>query len=209
VVAEDEGTANPTTADSQPTDERATTSQPASEDQPVAEPTPSKAAPFEKIELTKREWRERLTREEYRILRDKGTERPFTNKYDHHFEPGAYVCAGCGLVLFESNAKFNSGCGWPAFYAAQAGDRIVQTPDYTLGMVRTEVTCARCDGHLGHIFADAPQTPTGQRYCINSVSIKFIPKEKFKPGTTVVDPTTLEPVKTQGEAPEAPKSDVE
>ena len=105
----------------------------------------------------------------------KGTERPFRNKYDDHFEPGTYACAACGQELFASDAKFNSGCGWPAFYAAAAGDRVKLTPDFSLGMVRTEVTCARCDSHLGHIFNDAPQTPTGQRYCINSVSLKFIP----------------------------------
>ncbi len=131
-----------------------------------------------KVVRTDREWRRRLSREEYRILRQKGTERPHVNKYDHHFEPGAYACAGCGQILFTSDTKFNSGCGWPAFYAAEAGDRVNLTPDYSLGMVRTEVTCAKCDGHLGHIFDDAPQTPTGQRYCINSVSLKFIPADE-------------------------------
>lgn len=133
-----------------------------------------------KVVLSDRAWRRRLSREEYQVLREKGTERPYVNKYDHHFEPGSYACAGCGEILFDSETKFNSGCGWPAFYAAEAGDRVKLTPDYSLGMVRTEVTCAKCDGHLGHIFDDAPQTPTGQRYCINSVSLKFIPEKEMK-----------------------------
>ncbi len=129
----------------------------------------------EKVVRTEEQWRELLTPEQYYVLREKGTERPFINKYDHHFEPGVYACAACGAELFSSETKFNSGCGWPAFYAAKAGDRVVLTPDDSLGMIRTEVTCARCGSHLGHIFDDAPQTPTGQRYCINSVSLKFIP----------------------------------
>jgi peptide-methionine (R)-S-oxide reductase len=130
-----------------------------------------------RVEKTEQEWKKLLTREQYRVLREKGTERPFTNKYDRHFKAGKYVCAACGQELFTSDAKFNSGCGWPAFYAAKAGDRVVLSPDLTLGMVRTEVTCARCGSHLGHVFDDAPQTPTGQRFCINSVSLKFIPAE--------------------------------
>lgn len=123
------------------------------------------------------EWRKILTSEQYHVLREKGTERPYTNQYDHHFEAGTYACAACGQELFSSDTKFNSGCGWPAFYAAQAGDRVTLTPDHSYGMVRTEVTCTRCGSHLGHIFDDAPQTPTGQRYCINSVSLKFIPAQ--------------------------------
>lgn len=130
-----------------------------------------------RVEKTEQEWKKLLTREQYRVLREKGTERPFRNKYDRHFEAGKYVCAACGQELFTSETKFNSGCGWPAFYAAKAGDRVVLSPDLTLGMVRTEVTCARCGSHLGHVFDDAPQTPTGQRFCINSVSLKFIPAE--------------------------------
>jgi peptide-methionine (R)-S-oxide reductase len=131
----------------------------------------------EKMDLTDEEWKERLTPEQYRVLREKGTERPFVNKYDEHFEPGVYACAACGQELFSSQTKFNSGCGWPAFYAAKAGDRVILSPDLSHGMVRTEVTCARCDSHLGHVFEDAPQTPSGQRYCINSVALKFIPAE--------------------------------
>ena len=129
----------------------------------------------DKVLRTEQEWRHTLTSEQYRVLRLKGTERPFANKYDKHFEPGTYACAGCGQELFSSETKFNSGCGWPAFYAAKAGERVNLIRDLSLGMIRTEVTCSRCASHLGHIFDDAPQTPTGQRYCINSVALKFIP----------------------------------
>lgn len=145
-------------------------------------PSPEVVSPKEKedkVARSEEEWRKILSPEEYRVLREKGTERAFTGEYDKHFEPGAYACAACESVLFESDTKFNSGCGWPAFYAAKAGNRVTQTTDYSLGMVRTEVTCSRCDSHLGHIFDDAPGTPTGQRYCINSVSLKFIPKKEL------------------------------
>ncbi len=128
-----------------------------------------------KVVHTEEEWKQLLTPEQYEVLRGKGTERPFDNKYDEHFAAGTYNCGACGQELFESEAKFNSGCGWPAFYAAKAGDRVELSADSSHGMVRTEVTCSRCGSHLGHIFDDAPQTPTGQRYCINSVSLKFIP----------------------------------
>ncbi len=124
---------------------------------------------------TEEEWKQLLTPEQYDVLRGKGTERPFANTYDEHSAPGTYNCAACGQELFSSETKFNSGCGWPAFYAAKAGDRVKLTPDRSQGRVRTEVTCSRCNSHLGHIFDDAPQTPTGQRYCINSVALKFIP----------------------------------
>lgn len=128
-----------------------------------------------KVVLSEEEWNKRLTAEQVRVLRQKGTENPYTNEFDDHFEEGVYSCAACGQELFTSEAKFNSGCGWPAFYASKAKDRVVLTPDHTRGMSRTEVTCARCDSHLGHIFDDAPETPTGQRYCINSVSLTFTP----------------------------------
>lgn len=139
-------------------------------------PSEQDSAMSKKFQLSEAEWKERLTPEQYYVLRQKGTERPFTNEFDEHFEPGTYSCAACGTELFESETKFNSGCGWPAFYAAKAGDRVNLTPDRSHGMIRTEVTCAHCDSHLGHIFDDAPQTPTGQRYCINSVSLTFRPK---------------------------------
>ena len=158
---------------------------------------------------SEKEWRKILTREQFRVLRMKGTERPFTNKFDRHFEPGTYACAACGQELFASDTKFNSGCGWPAFYAAKAGDRVVMTPDLSQGMVRTEVTCARCGSHLGHIFDDAPQTPTGQRFCINSVSLKFIPAEskKEEPDEKSSDAETAGPQETGqvGQAGEAEK----
>jgi len=132
----------------------------------------------DKTVRSEEQWKQLLTPAQYYVLREKGTERPFVNQFDHHFESGVYACAACGQELFSSTTKFNSGCGWPAFYAAQAGERVKLTPDLTHGMVRTEVTCATCDSHLGHIFDDAPQTPTGQRYCINSVALKFIPERR-------------------------------
>ena len=148
---------------------------------PVAKPPQSEAAVMsDAVVRSDEEWKKLLTPEQYRVLRRKGTERPFTNEFDEHFEPGKYACAACGQELFDSETKFNSGCGWPAFYAAKAGERVTLTPDESHGMVRTEVTCTRCGSHLGHIFDDAPQTPTGQRYCINSVSLKFIPAGEEK-----------------------------
>ena len=121
------------------------------------------------------EWKKTLTPEEYAVLREKATEAPFTGKYDAFFKPGTYSCAACGQELFSSDTKFNSGCGWPAFYAAKAGDRVKLIKDDSLGMERVEVVCARCGSHLGHVFDDAPQTPTGERFCINSVALKFTP----------------------------------
>jgi peptide-methionine (R)-S-oxide reductase len=127
---------------------------------------------MEKIEKTDGEWRAELSPEQYRVLRQKGTEAPFSGEYDHTFEPGTYHCAGCGALLFESDAKYDSGCGWPAFYAAASDEAIDEEHDVSHGMARTEVLCASCGGHLGHVFPDGPR-PTGIRYCINSASLKL------------------------------------
>jgi peptide-methionine (R)-S-oxide reductase len=127
------------------------------------------------IEKSESEWRKELTPMQYAVLREKATERPFTGEYDHSFEPGTYVCAGCGQTLFESDDKFDSGCGWPAFSAPADGDAVAEERDMSHGMVRTEVLCAKCNGHLGHVFEDGPG-PTGLRYCINSAALKHSPK---------------------------------
>jgi peptide-methionine (R)-S-oxide reductase len=129
---------------------------------------------MEKVEKSDAEWQEQLTPEEYHILRQKGTERAFTGKYWNVKDDGTYVCAACGNVLFDSTTKFDSHCGWPSFYEAKEG-AVEFHEDSSYGMARVEVTCAKCDGHLGHIFDDAPQTPTGQRFCINSASVKLVP----------------------------------
>jgi peptide-methionine (R)-S-oxide reductase len=123
-----------------------------------------------KVEKSDAEWRQELSEEQYRVLRQKGTEAPFSGEYDHVFEPGTYKCAGCGAELFDSDAKYDSGCGWPAF-SAPAG-AVEEETDASHGMVRTEVMCANCGGHLGHVFPDGPH-PTGLRYCINSAALEL------------------------------------
>ena len=123
-------------------------------------------------EKSEREWKEQLSSEEYRILREKGTERAFTGKYDIHFENGVYSCKGCGTKLFTSESKFNSGCGWPSFDNEVKEVRIEKRLDKSHGMIRTEIVCSQCGSHLGHLFDDGP-TATGLRYCVNSASLNF------------------------------------
>ena len=131
-----------------------------------------KSSTPEKIERTDTEWRALLTPEQYKILREKGTERAFTGLLTQNHETGNYHCAGCGELLFASGAKFDSGCGWPSFMIPADSKAVTEHEDVSFGMRRIEVTCARCGGHLGHVFPDGPR-PTGLRYCINSGSLVF------------------------------------
>ena len=124
------------------------------------------------IQKTDEEWKKELTPEQYAVLREKGTERPFTGKFEDHWEPGTYTCAACGNELFKSDTKFDAGCGWPSFYEALDKTKVIERIDKSHGMMRTEIICAKCGGHLGHVFNDGPN-PTGLRYCINSVSLGF------------------------------------
>ncbi len=133
----------------------------------------------EKIELSEAEWKSRLTSDEFEVLRNKGTERAFTGKYWNNKKEGIYTCAGCQLPLFDSSTKFRSGTGWPSFYEPINETNVAEEKDTSYGMVRTEVLCARCDGHLGHVFPDGPK-PTNLRYCINSVSLNFVEKSELQ-----------------------------
>jgi peptide-methionine (R)-S-oxide reductase len=131
----------------------------------------------DKLALTDAEWREKLTPEQYAILRQAGTERAFTGKYEKNKAAGEYLCAGCGQPLFKSGDKFDSGSGWPSFVRPAGDEAVDENRDMTHGMVRTEVVCARCEGHLGHVFPDGPAGQGGMRYCINSAALDFRPED--------------------------------
>jgi peptide-methionine (R)-S-oxide reductase len=130
----------------------------------------------EKVKKTDAEWRAQLTPAQYAVLRQAATERPFSGEYEQCSEPGTYRCAGCGAELFDAGTKFDAGCGWPSFYQAKGEGSVEERVDASHGRVRTEVVCASCEGHLGHVFPDGPR-PTGLRYCMNSVALKLEKKE--------------------------------
>jgi methionine-R-sulfoxide reductase len=135
-------------------------------------------------ELSDAEWRQRLSPEQFRVLRTSGTERPFCGTLLDNKKSGVYTCAGCGLPLFTSEAKFNSGTGWPSFFQPIAKENVLDKTDESHGMVRDEINCARCEGHLGHVFPDGPR-PTGLRFCLNSESLNFTPSDQLG---TLADP---------------------
>lgn len=145
-----------------------------------AQPKTKTAHNMEKVNKTEEEWKKILTPEQYYVLRQKGTERPGSSELNNNTAKGTYVCGGCGAELFTSDQKFDSHCGWPSFDSEiGAGDRIKKVKDFSHGMIRTEIICASCGGHLGHIFDDGP-TDTGMRYCVNGLSIKFVKAEDKK-----------------------------
>ena len=134
---------------------------------------PAESGQAHEVTKSEDEWRDQLTPEEYHVLREAGTERAFTGEYTDTETVGVYSCKACGAELFRSDTKFHSGCGWPSFYQPTEQDAVELLEDRSFGMRRTEVRCRRCGSHLGHVFDDAPQTPTGDRYCINSVSLRL------------------------------------
>ena len=150
----------------------------------------SKGVKTETGKKTEADWKRDLTPTQYHVLREKGTERPFTGEYWDTRTPGAYLCAGCGVRLFESETKFDAHCGWPSFYDPANAKNVISRDDYSHGSVRTEVICARCGGHLGHVFkGEGFKTPTDLRYCINGVSLKFVPAD----GTAAEKSKTAQP----------------
>jgi peptide-methionine (R)-S-oxide reductase len=148
---------------------------PAGSDRPLTYETLRDTLMLEPIIKSEAEWKAILTAEQYKILRQKGTEWPWRNEYNKTTTPGIYVCAGCGTPLFDSETKYDSGSGWPSFWAPIQAAHVAEKPDNSLWMTRTEVVCARCGGHLGHVFDDGPK-PTGLRYCMNSAAMRLVPK---------------------------------
>lgn len=144
--------------------------------QSYAQQSQKKTMP-KKVEKTEKEWKEILTPQQYYVLREKGTDRPGDGGFTKHFEKGTYLCAGCDTQLFASNSKYESHCGWPSFDDALEG-AVEYVLDKSHGMIRTEIICTSCDGHLGHVFNDGPQETTGKRYCVNTSSLKFVKAEK-------------------------------
>jgi peptide-methionine (R)-S-oxide reductase len=140
------------------------------------------------VEKTEAEWRAQLSPQQYHVLREAGTERAFTGEYTDIETVGVYRCRACGAELFRSTEKFHSGCGWPSFWEPSKSEAVELLPDHSYGMIRTEARCRRCGSHLGHVFDDAPQTPTGDRYCINSISLTLEPASNAPSPQITPDP---------------------